>query len=130
MRRRGAQGFTLIELITVIIVLGILAAIVVPRYYDMADQAAEGANDHALSDAIVQFNLAYMKFVVENKVPPANLAAISGSNYLDLDGNDRVEVGDYRFTYAANGDNVDISAERSDGSGGWDTAVTRTIEWP
>jgi prepilin-type N-terminal cleavage/methylation domain-containing protein len=38
--RRNAKGFTLIELIIIIIILGILAAVAIPRYLDMRADAA------------------------------------------------------------------------------------------
>ena len=31
---RGQQGFTLIEIISVLVILGILAAVAVPKHYD------------------------------------------------------------------------------------------------
>lgn len=38
--RRGNAGFTLIEVLVVVVILGILAAVVVPRIMDQPDKAA------------------------------------------------------------------------------------------
>ncbi len=38
-RLRGQEGFTLIELVIIILVLGILAATAIPKFYDLASKA-------------------------------------------------------------------------------------------
>jgi len=47
-RNRGG-GFTLIELVIVIIVLGILAAVAVPKFVDMSQKAKESATKAGLA---------------------------------------------------------------------------------
>lgn len=45
---RNQSGFTLIELIIIIVVLGILAAVAIPKYFNMIDDAKESACKGAL----------------------------------------------------------------------------------
>ena len=56
---RNEKGFTLIELVMIIIILGILAAIAVPRYVDLQQDARTAVVDASIgaikSAAIIQF---------------------------------------------------------------------------
>jgi prepilin-type N-terminal cleavage/methylation domain-containing protein len=45
---KNARGFTLIELVIIIVVLGILAAVAIPKYQDITGEAKEAAARAAL----------------------------------------------------------------------------------
>ena len=73
------QGFTLIELVIVLVILGILAAVIVPRYVDLSSDALAAAQ----AGMIGSVKSSYAIYIAENKAQPtvAELASsIAGTS--------------------------------------------------
>ncbi len=63
---RNQQGFTLIEIIAVLVILGILAAVAIPKYNSLQEQAAIRGADGIIAGAMSQCSLAYSKSLLDN----------------------------------------------------------------
>jgi type IV pilus assembly protein PilA len=97
-KRRNNKGFTLIELIVVIAILGILALVAIPRFANVQANAQAGAN---MANAAMVLGAADV-YWVQNQTEPTIALLISG-NYLKASPTGVLELngsaGSYSVTY-------------------------------
>ncbi|PKN89192.1 MAG: prepilin-type cleavage/methylation domain-containing protein [Deltaproteobacteria bacterium HGW-Deltaproteobacteria-1] len=67
---RNEKGFTLIEIVAVLVILGILAAVAVPKYMDVASQAKISAAKAEVAEMKSSLNMAYGKYFMSNGSMP------------------------------------------------------------
>jgi len=100
LKKRDQKGFTLIEIIAVLVILGILAAVAIPKYIGMQEDAKNAAGLGALGAASGNVQGAYGKLLIAGTAGTTNATLVTA---LAAATNRYTTVGDFTVTYAASG---------------------------
>ena len=99
-------GFTLVEIVAVLVLLGILAAVAVPKFFDLSSDAEKKAAEAALMEAQVRINAGYSKAVYAGSTCEA---AVKKVNTLSLIGDAGTnKIGKFEFKLES-GDEIAVA---------------------
>jgi prepilin-type N-terminal cleavage/methylation domain-containing protein len=94
---KNQKGFTLVEIIAVLVILGILAAVAVPKFINLQEDARVKAASSAISETKARLSSAYGKYLLVNGKEPGKVSDIcdglDDTDILPKDGDGDVPMG-------------------------------------
>ena len=100
------QSFTLVEIIAVLLVIGILAAVAAPKFVSLAATAREKVAQAGINEAKATLSVAYAKaYLIKEGTNPSTLEVISNAG---LTNGTPAAFGDIFVNVVANADDVTI----------------------
>ncbi len=138
--RPQQKGFTLIELIIVIVILGALAVVALPRFIDLQDEAEQAATEGVAGAISSAFAINYAASLTDLDAADNGAAA---DEYVEVEENQTITVGENADDFDVNDilqqpiddDDYDISGDNDNGNGDCGAgepgeAVECTLEGP
>jgi len=82
---RNQKGFTLIEIIAVLVILGILAVVAVPRFVGLQDQARASSANQIIAAGVSQIHMDYSRLLLSTGSAAAAWTEVTtGTNAQDI----------------------------------------------
>lgn len=124
---KNQDGFTLIEIIAVLVLLGILAAVAVPKYFDLQQDSANKAADAAVAEGIAQVNQVAAKYILKNGTVPTKLEDLTGNGLTTP-----YEEGDFSIAFADSSPvgSIVVTAAGKASTSVANASATKTIKLP
>ena len=129
------SGFTMVEIIAVLVIIGIMAAVAAPKFINMAGKARVKASQAGINEAKAALSVSYAKAYLDADGTAPTVAQIVTAANFDtgaLPEND-IAFGDIRVDITAAGADIDITVDQYNGTAwdaGWGTAPSDTWVLP
>ncbi len=80
LRKRGQEGFTLVEILIVVVIIGILASVAIPTYLDYVKRSYAADAKVNIKNIVENAEI----YLQENGSPPSDIQTMQDEGYLNI----------------------------------------------